>query len=535
MPSTTDPFVLHRCGPLQRMRGCAAFAMAIGAVLATAGTVRATSLTVPDDLPTVQAALDAGVDSVLVQPGEYLEAATMKRRVSILGIPGAANSRPALGSLVFDVDGGPNLPVRIENLELRSRVDILHTDNSELPTVTFVNCHLKAGAREATGDPIAGDRILRRCRIEGVIEFYCGGALLVDSCDVEGLVRAQHDDAQVTVVHSRLRGSGVSADVGVAHVGENVFEQGTIAINVNSNAVIRNNHLLFGRIRAFSENGSADVSDNRLEHGGIVVDVNQDAVITGNVVLNSENSGVYVFVSSSATISGNLASGSARHGFHIIGNDPYRLDVSNNTSVFNHASGFVSDCWSMSGPYRFTGNIGARNSAHGVLWDGPEVTSVRSNDWFDNLLGDVQGRPPSGDDLAADPLFCDATNGDFRLSSGSPLVNAPGYGRVGALGVGCAAPGVFQDAFRLSRVGPNPSGGPVTIDFEMPRAATIEVDVFDIQGRLVASPARGSWPAGRHSVSWARTSAGAPIRPGLYLVRYRFPGGEAQRRIVRTP
>jgi hypothetical protein len=205
------------------------------------------------------------------------------------------------------------------------------------------------------------------------------------------------------------------------------------------------------------------------------------------------------------------------------------LIVSNNTSVSNRGDGYESDFWDLYGPYEFTGNIGAGNGAHGVRWSGPGVTTVRYNNWFENALGDVEGLPPSSQDLALDPLFCDPDNGDFRLSSTSPLLDVPQYGRLGALGVGCYAPGMLYAAFHLTRVGPSPGGGRVNIEFEMPRAAAIEIEVFDILGRRVATPARGSWPAGTHVVAWTQGQA------GVYLVRYRFPGGEEHCRVVRTP
>ena len=90
--------------------------------------------------------------------------------------------------------------------------------------------------------------------------------------------------------------------------------------------------------------------------------------------------------------------------------------------------------------------------------------------------------------------------------------------------------------FRLVQVGPNPGSGPVRIAFALQRAAAIEIDVFDVQGRRVASPGRGVWPAGTHVVEWnglARNGEAAPS--GLYLVRYVYPGGQDRRRLVRLP
>ena len=88
--------------------------------------------------------------------------------------------------------------------------------------------------------------------------------------------------------------------------------------------------------------------------------------------------------------------------------------------------------------------------------------------------------------------------------------------------------------FGLSQVSPNPASGPVRIEFEVAHAAAIEIDVFDAQGRMVASPGRGVWPAGSHALEWTGRAAKALAPAGVYLVRFRYPGGEDTRRLVRS-
>ena len=58
-----------------------------------------------------------------------------------------------------------------------------------------------------------------------------------------------------------------------------------------------------------------------------------------------------------------------------------------------------------------------------------------------------------------------------------------------------------------------------------------EVEMLDVQGRSVATLARGQWRAGHHAVSWSTRRLHAP---GVYFVRYRYPGGSAIRRLVRN-
>jgi hypothetical protein len=88
--------------------------------------------------------------------------------------------------------------------------------------------------------------------------------------------------------------------------------------------------------------------------------------------------------------------------------------------------------------------------------------------------------------------------------------------------------------FRLVEVGPNPASGPVRIAFALKHGAAIEIDVFDVQGRRVASPGSGVWPAGTNEVVWdGRTRNGQPTPAGLYVIRYLYPGGQDRRGIVR--
>lgn len=67
--------------------------------------------------------------------------------------------------------------------------------------------------------------------------------------------------------------------------------------------------------------------------------------------------------------------------------------------------------------------------------------SIDCSDVFGNVGGDWVGciASQSGMDgnFTADPRFCGAPEGDFTLSAGSPCLDAPGCGLVGALGEGC--------------------------------------------------------------------------------------------------
>jgi parallel beta helix pectate lyase-like protein len=246
--------------------------------------------------------------------------------------------------------------------------------------------------------------------------------------------------------------------------------------------------------------------------------------------------------------------------------------IAGNTSFLNAGSGYVLTLAPESAPNQVDHNIGYGNGRHGIELAASDSVAFGCNDWFANAAGAVQGVEPSPTDLNLDPDFCGLASDDVHLASDSPVADAAGCGRIGALGVGCAttpaqsrrftkgrvsegsrvaredaaigtarggnaavgigllnAAGPVRREFRLTEVGPNPGSGPVRIGFALARAAEIEVGVYDLLGRRVTSLASGSWPAGSHELQW---SGRAPA--GLYVLRYQYPGGTDKRAIVRV-
>jgi len=210
-----------------------------------------------------------------------------------------------------------------------------------------------------------------------------------------------------------------------------------------------------------------------------------------------------------------------------------------NTSCLNGGSGFVSDHYYDG--YQtalFTRNVGYGNGSYGIQWQSTDPAAVTCNDWYTNQAGASGGLPQSAEDFSADPQFCDPQAGDFHLQADSPLVDRAVCGQVGALGIGCGpAVGVIDAAptpagFALTRLGPVPTSGRIALELTLPRAAPIEITVHDVEGRVVARLAGGEWAAGRHAIEWNGEGVRGPVAPGLYLIRYRFPGGQDSRRIV---
>lgn len=87
-------------------------------------------------------------------------------------------------------------------------------------------------------------------------------------------------------------------------------------------------------------------------------------------------------------------------------------------------------------------------------------------------------------------------------------------------------------AFALHPNEPNPFDGVTTIRFDLPRASHVQLEVFDLLGRRVATLADRAYPAGYHAVQWNHFFAQQRLSPGVYM--YRIMAGErrAQRKMM---
>jgi len=101
----------------------------------------------------------------------------------------------------------------------------------------------------------------------------------------------------------------------------------------------------------------------------------------------------------------------------------------------------------------------------------------------------------------------------------------------GSVGVSSSLPRVF--ALHASR--PNPARTSVTLPFDLPSPERVEIEVFDLQGRLVRNFA-GPCGAGRHEWVWdLRRDNGSRIPPGMYLCRLKAGVHHGLRKMVVLP
>lgn len=165
---------------------------------------------------------------------------------------------------------------------------------------------------------------------------------------------------------------------------------------------------------------------------------------------------------------------------------------------------------------------------------------VECSDLFQNAGGD-EVCPGSGtDNLSADPLYCNAPDGNLFLRADSPCVPAssPCGQLIGALPVGCLPTAIEPGAashhgFAVGPNLPNPFSPSTTISFTLPGATAVVVRVYDVHGRIVRTLIDRPLAAGDHLAAWdGRDAAGRPAAAGIYYCRIEGGARSATRAMV---
>ena len=75
---------------------------------------------------------------------------------------------------------------------------------------------------------------------------------------------------------------------------------------------------------------------------------------------------------------------------------------------------------------------------------------------------------------------------------------------------------------------PNPLSDAATVDYEIATATAVEISVFDLAGKKVATLESGNRDAGKHSISW---NAGN-LDKGMYLLRFQTKQGVSTKKLA---
>lgn len=134
-----------------------------------------------------------------------------------------------------------------------------------------------------------------------------------------------------------------------------------------------------------------------------------------------------------------------------------------------------------------------------------------------------------------DPQFVNADSGDYHLTAGSPCIDAGDPALPRDPDGTVADMGAFyfdqlpvrEDGhkilcpYTLAQNYPNPFNAQTRIAFDLPQPGNIALNVFDITGRLVATPLAGYVNAGAHDVIFDAND----LPSGVYI--YRLTAGDA--------
>jgi hypothetical protein len=143
----------------------------------------------------------------------------------------------------------------------------------------------------------------------------------------------------------------------------------------------------------------------------------------------------------------------------------------------------------------------------------------------------VQGTGPTRGAAVYDPVedrIVVCTDGaagfwELRFRHGRPISLRPPPGRLAA-------------GLQLMEPSPNPTRGACHFELELAEPGLVSLDVFDTQGRRVATLASRSFSAGRHSLSWdGSVGRGGLAGPGLYFLRAKSATASSVRRLLVLP
>lgn len=541
------------------------------ALLCIPRPVHGVTVTVPDDVPTVQQAVDGAAETIVVRASAPVESVTVLRPVTLLAYEESVyfhGELPTLGALTVGPGPAGNVLVRGFRIErgVRSTATIFHDLRTRLE-----HCRVEAGGVHLASGSYASKFAMLGCIVRGDVVGGPYGALL-EVNTIAGGVQFTGHESEVQILGNTILGP---AEVGIGLYncdGTTVVrwnavsgcEQG-IDVTAGPGTWITDNtveHCDEGGIRVDHSSGYpsafARVERNQVRDTGPgLVLTNGEYTVRDNVVTDVAGDGVQVTGAIQGVVTGNVIERSQGHG--AIALVPFLTEFARNTLIDCAAGGaelemvvradsnVIAGCGAFGlrvqaptgqllvrmntlylnhGPGldlgggagdSLRGNLSSDNDGVGLLWRGAKAPAMVCNDWWNNVGGPTSGVSPGPSDVELAPMFCDALARDLHLSAISPLL-ALACGPVGALGVGCAEPVAVQPpagALAPFAARPQPSAGAVRFTWGAGRAGRL--DVFDARGARVWS---ADVNAGAGELRWSGADAtGRACAPGVYFAR----------------
>jgi hypothetical protein len=105
---------------------------------------------------------------------------------------------------------------------------------------------------------------------------------------------------------------------------------------------------------------------------------------------------------------------------------------------------------------------------------------------------------------------------EYQLNR-NPYIDHPEYVHL-VFGDITAAPEISSHSYQLSQNSPNPFNPATVIRFSLPQPSQVEIDVYDVSGRLVKTLVHDQYVAGEHEVIWrGKDARGKSVASGVYF------------------
>ncbi|MDH3891870.1 MAG: right-handed parallel beta-helix repeat-containing protein [candidate division Zixibacteria bacterium] len=325
--------------------------------------------------------------------------------------------------------------------------------------------------------------------------------------------------------------------------GGGIYSTGSDSLSITNNTITLNTGLSGGGI-ALRNGSSGTTSDNTISscststtagYGGGIYCNGSSPTIADNTLIgnyaNKSGGGIYCY-SSSPDIEGNVickndVDNNNGYGGGISLHNNSAPDITNNTLSDNYAKKYGGGIYFESSSSSTVLNtiVWGNDANHGEDVRVDNSAGTPSFDYCDvGDTADISDYIGTGV-ISADPDYCDTANDDYSISSTSPCDGAGQSGAdIGALGVGCTGspragvsddPALLPGVFSLDQNYPNPFNPSTTINFALPIAAQVKLEIFNIVGQRVTTVIDGQMDAGIHQVTWGSGNHAS----GIYLYR----------------